>query len=117
MISPPTLVFFGRRQARYVAGQGGIIWGGLGDMPALGDYDGDGRMDISIFRPSTGAWYIKNSSTRVRHSHGAAPGMFAAPGDYDGDGKTDIAVFRPSSGNGTFGNRRRKRLSPRCGAV
>ena len=48
--------------AWYIAGQGGITWGGYGDIPVMGDYDGDGRMDIAVFRPSTGAWYIKNSS-------------------------------------------------------
>jgi hypothetical protein len=26
------------------------------------DYDGDGRVDIAIWRPSTGVWWIINSS-------------------------------------------------------
>jgi len=28
-----------------------------------GDYDGDGRTDVAIFRPSTGTWWILQSST------------------------------------------------------
>jgi hypothetical protein len=30
-------------------------------MPA--DYDGDGRMDLAVFRPSTGQWFVLYSST------------------------------------------------------
>ena len=32
-------------------------------MPLIGDFDGDGKTDIAVFRPSTGAWYILKSST------------------------------------------------------
>ena len=28
-----------------------------------GDYDGDSRMDIAVYRPSTAAWWILKSST------------------------------------------------------
>lgn len=63
------------------------------------DFDGDDRADVSVFRPSAGAWYILNSSTGsfVGQPFGAS-GDALVPADYDGDGKTDIAVFRPSNG-------------------
>ena len=35
-------------------------FGSAGDVPVPGDYDGDGRTDIAIFRPSTSEWFIRN---------------------------------------------------------
>ncbi len=63
------------------------------------DFDGDGKSDISVFRPSTGVWYISNSSNNAFRSvqFGLANDKLA-PADFDGDGKTDISVFR----NGTW---------------
>ena len=58
------------------------------------DYDGDNRSDISIYRPSSGNWYINKSD----EGFFGAPyrGDKIVPADYDGDRATDIAVFRNS---------------------
>jgi uncharacterized delta-60 repeat protein len=63
------------------------------------DFDGDGRADISVFRPLAGSWYISNSSNNAFISvQFGASGDLIAPADFDGDGRTDICVFRPSDG-------------------
>jgi uncharacterized delta-60 repeat protein len=62
------------------------------------DYDGDGRADVSVFRPSENKWYVLRSSDGVvMQQVFAIAGDVPVPSDYDGDGKTDIAIYRPSS--------------------
>jgi len=65
-----------------------------------GDYTGDGKADLAVFRPLTGEWFFQRSEDNSYYSvpFGAA-GDIAAPGDYDGDGRFDTAVFRPSTAN------------------
>jgi Tol biopolymer transport system component len=67
-------------------------------VPAA-DFDGDGRSDVAIYRPSTGVWFIIRSSvgTGTERQWGT-PEDVPVAGDYDGDGRADIAVYRPSSG-------------------
>ena len=63
------------------------------------DFDGDGMSDISVWRPSTGQWFLVQSGSSIPliRQWGSA-GDVPVPGDYDGDGKTDFAVWRPGTG-------------------
>ncbi|MGI8641618.1 MAG: FG-GAP repeat domain-containing protein [Pyrinomonadaceae bacterium] len=88
----------------YVLGGSGsqqvyVQWGGSGDIPVPGDYDGDSKTDFSVFRPSEGNWYIQRSSDSSMNAYQfGLSNDKTAQADFDGDGRTDAAVFRPSNG-------------------
>lgn len=82
--------------------QSSTSFGQTDDKLVPGDYNGDGKADFAVFRPSTGTWFIARPTGVPAQNFDAIPFGLATdipvPNDYDGDGKTDIAVFRPSNG-------------------
>ena len=96
-------LFTGRRTELVLAGIdcgfNAVHFGDAADIPAPGDFDGDRKTDISVFRPSNGFWYRINSSDGAfSFVEWGLNGDIPQAGDYDGDGHADQAVFRPSSG-------------------
>lgn len=73
-------------------------FGNSTDIPAPGDFDADGKADPTVFRPSTGIWYILGSTSGTRTEAFGTNGDRPVVGDYDGDGTADKAIFRPSNG-------------------
>lgn len=63
------------------------------------DFDGDGTTDLSVFRPSTGEWFVLNSgSNTLTGGPFGTVGDLPVEGDFDGDHRSDFAIFRPSTG-------------------
>ena len=80
-------------------------WGISTDFFVSGDFDGDGKDDITVWRPGapgTSLFYILNSSngTLTTFNLGQTGDDPTIVGDYNGDGKDDAAVYRGGASAG-----------------
>ncbi len=67
------------------------------DKIVNGNYDGDNKTDLGVFRD--GIWYIQQSANgTIRTEFWGQTGDIPVPADYDNDGLMETAVFRPSTG-------------------
>ncbi len=81
-------------------------FGMTGDFtPVIGDWDGDGRADLAVYRPDTTGgpsyfFYRPSASpgTDFLSIQWGGPNDKPLNGDFDGDGRQDAAVFRPAQG-------------------
>lgn len=72
-----------------------VPFGAKTDRLVPGDYDGDAKTDIAVWRPGDGMWYYIRSTTFTPTSFQfGASGDIPQPADYDGDKIMDFAVFR-----------------------
>jgi hypothetical protein len=68
-------------------------------LAQLGDYDGDGKADLTLWSGASGRWQILRSrDEQTQTPLWGMAGDLTLLGDYDGDGQTDVAVFRPANG-------------------
>lgn len=85
-------------------------WGTAGDRVVSGDFDGNAKTDIAVYRPADGSWHIipSNAQNAINAARlgfqWGLPGDIPQPADFDGDRRTDFAVFRPSTGTWYISN-------------
>ena len=84
----------------YISSLGAIQFGVATDKPLRGDFDGDRRADLAVYRSSNNTFFVRKSSTgeTVGFAFGDSATDKIVPADYDGDGKTDYAVWRQTNG-------------------
>src|SRR6202044_2221877 len=75
-----------------------------GDVPVVGDWNGNGTLKIGVFRPSTQMWYLDSNGNGVYDPGVDIAGQLGIPGDlpvvgdWTGSGTTKVGIFRPSVG-------------------
>ncbi len=78
-----------------------FTFGLTGDIPFVGDFDGDGADEIALYRPTTGRiflkWDLSGGPADASFIYGQ-PGDMPLAGDWNGDGKDTVALYRPSEG-------------------
>jgi hypothetical protein len=96
-------------------GAGGLLaavqiasnWGGFRSLTGVGDWDGDGKVDIIGRSEASGILYLyRGNGSNGFHSFAALSSSdwrifshVAGAGDFDGDGNPDLLARRGDSGN------------------
>ena len=77
-----------------------FTFGGLGEVPFVGDFDGDGQDGAGIYRPSQGKFFFdddlngKSDKSFTNSQSGDIPFV----GNFDADASDEYGVFVPSTG-------------------
>lgn len=71
-------------------------FGQSGDIPVVGDFDGNGIFDLAVYR--NGTWYTDKTHMLAVDasplSFGGVSGDVPLAGDFDGDGISDLVIYR-----------------------
>ena len=70
--------------------------GQAGEIPVTGSVDGDGKVDVGVFRDGAWRWQLSGGGA-VREESFGDPGDIPVVGDWNGDGRDEIGVFRQGS--------------------
>ncbi|MBK7707172.1 MAG: M36 family metallopeptidase [Acidobacteria bacterium] len=70
-------------------------------VKSRGDFDGDGKTDVAVFRASESNWYLNRSTAGFAVVNFGLATDTLTPADWDGDGKADPSVFRPVATSGS----------------
>lgn len=86
---------------RWASGEEKVVnFGQPGDIPLVGDWDGDGNSGIGVYSPSTGEWQFDNNidgrADVTIHWPEMKPNDIPVVGDWNGDLSTSIGFFRRS---------------------
>lgn len=65
-----------------------------GDLPVVGDWDGDGVTDVGVYRPSRGEFHLRLGSGVVVIVIGGNEADLPVAGDWDGDGFDTVGFLR-----------------------
>lgn len=78
-----------------------FYYGVPGDVPFMGDWNGNGIATPGLYRQSTGFVYLRNSNSTGAANltfHFGIPGDVPLIGDFNGNGSDTVSVYRPSTG-------------------
>lgn len=79
------------------AGARVLMFGNATDEPVVGDWDGNGAINLGIFRAKKSKFRLQTPTGIVKVRFGA-PSDRVIAGDWDGNGTDDIGVYRASEG-------------------
>ena len=74
-----------------------VRFGKAFDEPVLGDWNGDGQLDVGVRTPKKATFKLKTPTGIVRVRFGE-PSDMPISGDWDGNGTTEIGIRRPAQG-------------------
>ena len=86
------------------AGDSSFVMGAAGDLPLVGDWNGDGFDEVGLFRPSSNQFFLDvDGNGQINVAGGdrgfsmGASGDLPLTGDWNGDGFDEVGLFRPAT--------------------